>query len=197
MAIATRNFVKAITEFVTRKPVLVAWLAGAAFVCVIVYFLVTALLMPDAPAIFGQPQIKMKTVEGQGERGTQLGWKFLADTSDTSTDGMVTTYHHVRQGIYYLQGKPAYKLTADEVTLDLRSQSYTGTGKVHVWSVRPRDLSDLQTENVIWNNPMQTLTCPTSVHVKYKGYDMVTTHLQANLVNGSSSLGATSINGNR
>jgi hypothetical protein len=63
--------------------------------------------------------------------------------------------------------------------------------------VRPRDLSDLQTENVIWNNPMQTLTCPTSVHVKYKGYDMVTTHLQANLVNGTSSLGATSINGNR
>ena len=188
---------KTITNFVTRRPVLVAWLGVALVGCFVVYFLVTALLMPDAPAIFGQPQIKLHQVQGQGERGTQLGWKFAADSADTSTDGQLTTYHHVRQGVYYLNGKPAYKLTANEVTLDMRSQSYTGSGNVHVWSVRPRDLSDVRTENIIWNNPLQTLTCPTEVHVKYKGFDMVTAHLQANLVNGTSSLGTTSINGTR
>jgi lipopolysaccharide export system protein LptC len=196
MAVAAR-LMKTITEFITRRPVLVAWLGVALVGCFIVYFLVTALLMPDAPAIFGQPQIKLHQVQGQGERGTQLGWTFAADSADTSTDGQLTTYHHVRQGVYYLKGKPAYKLTANEVTLDMRSQSYTGSGNVHVWSVRPRDLSDVRTENIIWNNPLQTLTCPTEVHVKYKGFDMVTAHLQANLVNGTSSLGTTSINGTR
>ena len=196
MAVAARPM-KAITEFVTRRPVLVAWLAVAALAGFVVYFLVTALLMPDAPATFGQPQIKLHKIEGQGERGTQLGWKFTAESADTSTDGQMTTYHHVRQGVYYLKGKPAYKLTADEVTLDMRSQSYTGSGNVHVWSVRPRDLSDVRAENIIWNNPSQTLTCPTEVHVKYKGFNVVTSHLQANLADGTSSLGATSINGTR
>ena len=196
MAIAARPM-KTISEFVTRRPVLVAWLAVAVVASFVVYFLVTALLMPDAPANFGQPQIKLHKIEGQGERGTQLGWKFTADNADTSTDGQMTTYHHVRQGVYYLKGKPAYKLTSDEVTLDMRSQSYTGSGNVHVWSVRPRDLSDVRTQNIIWNNPSQTLTCPTEVHVKYKGFNVVTSHLQANLADGTSSLGATSINGTR
>lgn len=186
---------KAIVEFVNARPALVAWTIGLAFAGVIVYYLVSALLMPDAPANFGQPQITMKQVQGQGERGTQLGWRFVADSSDTSTDGMLTTYHHVREGVYYLKGKPAYKLTADEVTVDLRSLNYTASGSVHVWSVRPKDLSDLRTENVAWNNPLQTLTCPTEVHVKYKGYDMVSAHLQANLLSGSSTLGSTSIKG--
>jgi hypothetical protein len=189
--------VKAIADFVTRRPALVVWMAGLAFLGTIVYFLATALLTPDAPAMFGQQQIKMNRVQAQGQRGTQLGWKFAADSSDTSTDGMVTTYHHVRQGVYYLKGKPAYKLTADEVTLDMRTQNYSGTGKVHVWSVRPRDLSDLRTDNLMWNNPLQTLTCPSEVHVKYKGFDLVTSHLQANLLSGLSSLGTTAIHGNR
>jgi len=189
--------VKAIVDFVNQRPTLVAWTVGLAFVGVIAYYLVSALLMPDAPASFGEPQITMKKVQGQGERGTQLGWKFVADSSDTSTDGMVTTYHHVREGIYYLKGKPAYKLTADQVTLDLRSMNYTGSGSVHVWSVRPKDLSDLRTENVEWSNPMQTLSCPTEVHVKYKGYDMVSSHLQANLLSGTSNLGSTSIKGSQ
>jgi lipopolysaccharide export system protein LptC len=196
VAVAARRM-KAITEFVTRRPVLVAWLAVAVVAGFVIYFLVTALLMPDAPANFGQPQIKLHKIEGQGERGTQLGWKFTAESADTSTDGQMTTYHHVRQGVYYLKGKPAYKLTADEVTLDMRSQSYTGSGNVHVWSVRPRDLSDVRAENIIWNNPSQTLTCPTEVHVKYKGFNVVTSHLQANLADGTSSLGATSVNGTR
>lgn len=188
---------KAVSDFVSRRPALSAWIASLALFGIVVYFLVSALLMPDAPAIFGQQKIKMQRVQAQGQRGTQLGWKFEADSSDTSTDGMITTYHQVRQGTYYLKGKPAYRLTANEVTLDLRSQNYTGSGAVHVWSVRPRDLSDLKTDNVMWNNPLQTLTCPSEVHVKYKGFDMVTSHLQTNLQNGQSSLGATSINGTR
>ena len=185
-----------LVDVVSQRPGVVAWTVGLLFAGAIAYYLVSALLMPDAPASFGQPQITMNKVEGQGERGTQLGWKFVADSSETSPDGMVTTYHHVREGTYYLKGKPAYKLTADEVTLDLRSMNYTGSGSVHVWSVRPRDLSDMRTENVAWNNPLQMLTCPTSVRVKYKGYDMVTSHLQANLLSGSSTLGSTSIKGN-
>jgi hypothetical protein len=168
--------------------------AGAAvFLATIVYFLVSALLMPDAPSTFGQPQIQMHHIVGQGERGNQLGWRFAADSSDISTDGSVTTYHHVRRGTYYLKGKPAYMLTANEVTLDMRSQNYTGTGAVHVWSVRPRDISDLKTDHVQWSNPLQILTCTGQVRVKYKGYDMVTSRLQANFLTGDSSLGATSI----
>ena len=195
MAFAPGLRVKTITEFVTRRPLLAAWLLAAAFVAVITYFLVSGLLTPDAPASLEQPQIKMNNIQGQGQRGTQLGWKFEAESADTSTDGMVTTYHHVRQAVYYLKGTPAYKLTANEVTLDMRSQNYTGSGSVHLWSVRPRDLSDVRTENIVWSNPLQTLTCPTAVRVKYKGYDITTTHLQANLQTGSSTLGGTSRHG--
>jgi len=196
MAIAQGGLVKALFEAAGRRPALVMWTVGGLLAAVLVYYLVSALLMPDNPADFGQPQITMSNVKGQGERGNQLGWRFVADSSQTSTDGMVTTYHHVREGVYYLKGKPAYRITADQVTVDLRSMNYTGAGSVHVWSVLPRDLSDLRTDNISWNNPLQTLICPTEVRVKYKGYDIVTSHLQANLATGSSTLGSTSIKGN-
>jgi hypothetical protein len=171
------------------------WVGGvvAALFLVAAYFLVTALLTPDLTNPSTQQQIQMHQIIGQGERGTQLGWRFLADSSELSTDGEFTTYHGVRRGTYYLKGKPAYELTADQVTLDMRSDNYTATGTVHVWSVRPQDLSDLRTETVLWNNPLQTLTCPTKVKVRYKGYDFVTSRLQANFANGMSSLGSTSI----
>ncbi len=184
---------KLFAEWISRRPSLWIGIATAASLGTIIYFLVTALLTPDQPSSLGQPQIQMQKIVGQGEHGTQLGWKFAADSSEISTDGMLTTYHHVRRATYFLNGKPAYELTANEVTLDMRSQNYTGSGKVHVWSVRPRDLSDMKTESVAWSNPLQTLTCPASVHVKYKGYDLVTTHLQANFLTGISSLGTTSI----
>jgi hypothetical protein len=195
MAIAPGVVVKALFDAASRRPALVAWAVGGLVAAVLVYYLVSALLMPDAPADLGQPQITMSNVKGQGERGNELGWRFVADSSQTSTDGMVTTYHHVRNGVYYLKGKPAYKITADQVTVDLRSMNYTGAGSVHVWSVLPRDLSDLWTDNLSWNNPMQTLICPTEVRVKYKGFDIVTSRLQANLMTGSSTLGSTSIKG--
>jgi hypothetical protein len=196
VALAPGVVVKALLEAAGRRPALVAWTIGGLVAAVLIYYLVSALLMPDTPADLGQPQITMSNVKGQGERGTQLGWRFVADSSQTSTDGLVTTYRHVREGVYYLKGKPAYRITADEVTVDLRSMNYTGAGSVHVWSVLRRDLSDLRTENLSWNNPMQTLICPTEVRVKYKGYDIVTSHLQANLMTGSSTLGSTSIKGN-
>ena len=186
---------KALFAAAAQRPALVAWTIGGVLVGILAYYLVSALLMPDTPSGLGQPQITMNKVQGQGERGNQIGWKFVADDSQTTTDGSMTIYHHIRDGVYYLKGKPAYRLSADEVTLDLRSMNYTGSGAVHVWSVLPRDLSDLRTENLSWNNPLQTLICPGEVHIRYKGYDMVTSHLQANLQSGVSNLGNTQITG--
>jgi LPS export ABC transporter protein LptC len=188
---------KALAELFARRPTLWVWVVSAAFFGTVVYLLASALLSPDLPANLGQPTIKMNSIEGQGERGNQLGWKFVADSSDISTDGETTTYHHVREGIYYLKGKPAYRLTADSVTLDARSQNYTATGDVHIWSVRPQDVSEVHTQNMSWNNALQMLSCPTQVHVKYKGFDMVSSHLELNLLTGSSTLGATTVRSGR
>lgn len=186
---------KYLAQSFSQRPGLWVAIIAVALFGTAAYFLVSALLTPDQPTTVGQPQIQMHQIVGQGERGTQLGWKFAADSSELSTDGQMTTYHNVRRGTYYLGGKPAYVLTAAQVTLDMRSQNYTASGAVHIWSVRPRDLSDLRTENVLWNNPLQMLTCPSEVRVRYKGYDFATSHLQANFVNGTSSLGTTSIHG--
>jgi hypothetical protein len=196
MALAQGQRMKALIETIKSRPTVVAWTIGLLVVGTLAYYLISALLMPDNPADLGQPQITMSKVQAQGEHGTQLGWRFVADSSQTSTDGMLTTYRHVRDGTYYLKGTPAYKISADQVVVDLRSMNYTASGSVHVWSVLPRDLSDLRTENLSWNNPLQTLVCPSQVRAKYKGYEMETTRLQANLLSGISSLGSTSIKGN-
>lgn len=177
-----------------KRTLLIAALVIAFFGMALYYFL-SALLSPDIPAT-GQSSVTMKGIQGQGERGMQIGWQFSADSSDVSSDGMVTTYHHVRAGTYYLDGKPAYRLTAGEVTLDTRSQNYVATGGVHVHSLQPRAIQELQTQSLTWNNPLQTLTCPETVHVVYKGYALVTSHLIANFASGASSLGATSVKGN-
>ena len=111
---------KALVELVNRRPTVVAWTIGLVIVGTLAYYLISALHMPDSPADLGQPQITMSKVQGQGEHGTQLGWRFVADSSQTSTDGMLTTYRHIHDGTYYLKGKPAYKITADQVVVDLR-----------------------------------------------------------------------------
>jgi hypothetical protein len=189
--------VRQLAQSIAQRPGL--WVGAIVVILfgAVAYYLVTALLMPELPASITQPQIQMHQVIGQGERGTQLGWKFVADSSELSTDGAVTTYHNVRHATYYLNGKPAYELTASGVTLDMRSQSYTASGAVHVWSLRPRDLSDLRTEYLSWNNPLQMLTCPGVVRVRYKGLDVVTSHLEVNFINGTSTFGTTSIHGQR
>jgi hypothetical protein len=181
---------------ILRMPGVWIGAGTTAFFGVIAYLLISALLTPDAQTGGGQTQLQMSHVLGQGQRGTQLGWRFNADSSDISTDGLVTTYHHIRGGTYYVNGKPAYKITAGSVTLDMRTQNYTGYGGVHVWSIRPRDIQDLRTETVSWNNPLQLLTCPNTVHIRYKGYAMTTAHLTANFLTGNSSLGTTSIHSN-
>lgn len=196
MALEARGGVKQLARSFAERPGLWIGIGVVAAFAAVVYFLASALMTPDQPTTAGESQIQMHQIVGQGERGTELGWKFIAGSSELSTDGQETTYHDVRRGIYYLSGKPAYELTAKQVTLDMRSQNYTASGSVHVWSVRARELSDLKTEDVLWNNPLQMLTCPGVVRVKYKGLDLVTSHLQANFVNGTSSLGTTSIRGN-
>jgi len=187
--------VKAIGRSLSERPGV--WVGGfvIALFAIAGILLLTAFLTPDMKTTMGQPQIQMHQIVGQGERGTQLGWRFEADSSELSTDGQLTTYHGVRKGTYYLNGKPAYELTANQVTLDMRSENYTASGSVHVWSVRKSDLSDLKTETVLWNNPLQTLTCPSKVRVRYKGYNFATTRLQSNFTTGSTSLGTTSIQG--
>jgi len=176
-----------------RKPSV--WIGGAAlaFFAVIAYLLISALMTPDIQDNGGQTQLQMNHIVGQGEHGTQVGWRFQADRSDISPDGLVTTYHHVHGGTYYINGKPAFKITAGSLTLDMRTQNYTAFGGVHIWSVRANDLEDLKTATLSWNNPLQLLTCPGVVHLKYKGYGMTTAHLTANFLTGSSSLGSTSI----
>ncbi|MDQ6780078.1 MAG: hypothetical protein M3Z37_02850 [Candidatus Eremiobacteraeota bacterium] len=174
------------------------WMGAGAllFFGAVAYFLISALLTPDIHTSAGQSQLQMNHVVGQGEHGMQVGWRFQADRSEISPDGTVTTYHHVHGGTYYIDGKPAYKITAGSVTLDMRTQNYTGYDGVHIWSVRPHDISDLRTQTLSWNNPLQLLTCPGPVHVKYKGYAMTTAHLTANFLTGDSSLGPTSIHSN-
>ena len=179
-----------------RSPAVWISVGTATFFGLIAYFLVSALLTPDVPSNGGQAQLEMNRIVGQGEKGTQLGWRFKADRSDISTDGLVTTYHHVNNATYYVNGKPAYKMTAGAVTLDMRTQNYTGNGGVHVWSVRPNDIEDLKTEVVSWNNPLQMLICPRAVRVKYKGFALTTAHFTANFSTGDSSLGTTSIHSN-
>jgi LPS export ABC transporter protein LptC len=188
---------KALGETFAARPRL--WIGVVSFIVFgsVAFFLISAFLTPEPPSTATQPQIQMHQVIGQGEQGNRLGWRFIADSSDLSTDGQVTTYHNVRLGEYYLKGKPAYKLTASEVTLDMRSQNYTASGNVHIWSIRPHDLSNLKTENVLWNNPLQTLTCPGDVYVRYKGFNFVSSHLQVNLINGTSTLGSTTIHSTR
>ncbi len=184
---------KRLRDSVSERPGL--WVGGlsVAIAAVALYFLISALAMPEPAAPPGQPQIHMQGIVGQGERGTHVGWRFVADSSELSPDGEQTVYHHVRRAIYYLHGKPAYEMTADEVTVDLRSQNYSASGHVHVWSVRPRGVSDFRTDDVLWSNPLQLLTCPGPVKVVYRGIALSTSHLQVNLQNGTSSLGATVI----
>lgn len=178
-----------------RKPSVWIGAATVAFFGMLLYFLLSALLSPDTTTSSGQSQVEMRKVVTQGERGTQLGWRFIADRSEISTDGSVTTYHNVTNGTYYKNGKPAYHMTAGQLTLDTRTQNYTGWGGVHVWSVKTHDLEDIKTLTLSWNNPLQTLVCPTTVRVKYKGYALVTSHLTANLQTGTSTLGSTSVRG--
>lgn len=168
----------------------VAACVGAA--AAVLYYLITGLLTPDTPPSGAQSKIVLHEVVGQGEHGTKLGWRFVADSTELSSDGSTTVYHHVRTGTYYRDERPAYNLTADEIVLDNRSLSYSGKG-VHIWAVGKTALKDLKSADVLWNNSSQALLCPSTVRVNYKGSTLVTSSLTANFITGATVLGKTQI----
>lgn len=166
-----------------------AALAGA----FVVYFLVAGLLTPESSGPHSAPNIRLHDVTALGQHGKELGWTFKADSTEVSTDGLVTKYNHVHAGTYYKDGKPKYRLTADSVMLDNRTLDYRAAG-VHVVSVGAGQIQELRTGEARWNNGTQTLWCPRAVKVTYKGARMKTSTLRANFRTGEATLGVTSLN---
>src|SRR4029077_2969688 len=84
----------------TGHPTWRVWLAGIGVLAigVYLYLFISAILSPELPPVVGGNSVVMRTLQVQGERGSKLGWTFSADSSETSVDGAVTTYHNVRDG---------------------------------------------------------------------------------------------------
>jgi lipopolysaccharide-assembly LptC-related protein len=152
------------------RPTWRTWLYTAIALAALayVYLFVSAILAPPLPPVTDPNQVAMQSLRVQGQRGAKLGWTFGADSAQTSTDGGQTTYIGVHNATYYEKGKPAYRLSADSVTLDTRSQNYSATGNVHVWALSGAQPRDIRADNVNWSQPMQTLTCPGTVVIAYK-----------------------------
>jgi LPS export ABC transporter protein LptC len=155
-------------------------------------FIGVGLLTPAAPNAALDNEMVMHGIAAQGQHG-HSGWKFEAASSEISPDGYTTTYHNVRNATFLRDGKPAYRLTANVVTVDSRNQNYSASGGVHVWSTTPTLPEELQTENAYWDQSSQTLTCTTATRFVYHGTVMHTTHMTVNMKTGASQLGDTSI----
>ncbi len=167
-----------------------AIVAAIGFFGAIGYYLISALIMPDtAPQVQQQNTILVRDVKGQAVGGGHSSWQFEAATSEASTDGATVTYHDAR-ATYLLRGKPAYRLVAAQVILDSRTQNYTATKGVHVWSVGGPETQTFRTEQLVWNNSTQTLICPSPVKLQYHGVGLVTKHMNMNLTSGVLTLGA-------
>jgi lipopolysaccharide assembly outer membrane protein LptD (OstA) len=158
-----------------------------------VYLFVSAVFAPPLPPESGINQVAMQLLQVQGQRGTKLGWKFGADSAQTSTDGGQTTYVGVHNATYYEKGKPAYRLSADSVTLDTRSQNYSATGNVHVWALTGAQPRDIRADNVNWNQPLQTLTCPGSVTIAYKKSHFMGNDVSVDFHDGSIRTGVSTV----
>lgn len=178
-----------------RKPTWRTWagLAGIVAAATYVYLFVSAVLAPSLPPLLGGNQVAMNSVRVQGQRGPKLGWAFGADSAQTSTDGGETTYHGVHNATYYEKGKPAYRLDADSVTLDTRSQNYSASGNVHVWALNGAQPRDIRADDVNWNQPLQTLTCPGNVKIAYKNTHFVGSYVTVDFHDGSFRTGDASI----
>jgi hypothetical protein len=158
----------------------------------IAYYLITALLMPDVvQAPQQQSNIVIHDVKGQAVGGGHSSWQFAAASSEASTDGATITYHDA-SATYSLRHKAAYKLTAGKVILDSRTQNYTASSGVHVWSVGGGENQTFRTEQLIWNNSTQTLVCPSNVRLQYHGVGLVTKNMRVNLTTGNLKLGSSS-----
>ena len=158
-----------------------------------VYLFVSAILAPPLPPVAGGNHVALQSLQVQGQHGTKLGWKFGADSAQTSTDGGQTTYVGVHNATYYEKGKPAYRLSADSVTLDTRSQNYSATGNVHVWALSGAQPRDIRADNVNWNQPLQTLSCPGAVTIAYKKSHFIGNDVSVNFHDGTIRTGSSTV----
>ncbi len=177
------------------RPTWRTWLgiAGALVAGTYIYLFVSAILSPSLPPLTGANQVSMQTLNVQGQRGPKLGWAFGADSAQTSTDGGQTTYNGVHNATYYEKGKPAYRLSADSVTLDTRSQNYSATGNVHVWALTGDQPRDIRAQDVDWNQPLQTLTCPGPVTIVFKTSHFVGNDISVDFHDGSIRTGPSTV----
>jgi hypothetical protein len=147
------------------------WLAAAGVLALggYLYLFISAILAPPLPPVTNANTVVMRALHVVGQHGSRLGWSFSAETSETSVDGGFTTYHNVRDGTYYEKGKPAYHISANQIVLDTRSQNYSATGGVHIWAVTGEQPRAIWAEDMTWNQPLQTLSCPNKMTVLYTG----------------------------
>jgi len=168
------------------------WILLGVVIVYLVYLLIGGLLTPETPTEPGANLMIMRGIVSEGSNG-QSGWHFEASQSEISPDGFTTTYHGVKNATFFRNGQPAYRLTANMVTVDSRSLNYSANGGVHVWSTDKTLPDDLQTDDAYWNQGGQMLTCPGATSFLYRGTKMHTTHMTVNLQTGASTLGDTSI----
>jgi LPS export ABC transporter protein LptC len=169
------------------RPAWHYWVAGAAVFVVggYLYLFISAILAPPLPPITNADTVIMRALRVVGEHGAKLGWSFTADSSETAVDGGFTTYHNVHDGTYFEHGKPAYHISAKQIVLDTRSQNYSATGSVHIWAVTGAQPRDIRSESMMWNQPLQTLSCPEQVTVHYTGSQFTGTDVYINFRDGS------------
>jgi len=165
-----------------------AGIAGIAFGCAILFFLIAGLLTPDLVPAAHDSKIVITGISGQGLREGRTSWRFGAARSEFSVDGAQQTYHAAR-ATYYLRGKPTYKIVAGTVMLDTRTLDYVASDGVRVWSVGLPEQQHFITDSLHWNNATQTLACPGYTDLLYHGLAIRTDHLSANLVTGMVTLG--------
>lgn len=168
------------------------WVFLVVAICYVIYLLVSGLLTPETPTTPTDNQMTMQQIVGVGQHG-RSGWKFEAETSQISADGYTTTYKGVRDATFFRDGKPAYHLKADIITVDSRSQNYAANGGVHVWSTAATLPDELQTDSAYWDQSAQTLTSDTPTRFVYHGTTLHTTHMTVNMRTGASQLGDTSV----
>jgi hypothetical protein len=194
MAITTREILARLAGAFRRWQTW-GFIAIAVFCAMLAYYFVSGMFASETAPSAGQQQMIMKGIVGQAQKGQDLTWRFFADSTNTSPDGMVTTYFQAT-ATYFLHGKPAYKLTAPKVQVDMRSQNYSADGGVHIWSIARAPSQDFKTDYAQWSQAGQSFSCPNAVRVSYDGVTLVTSRLSANLRTGETQFGKTSITSN-
>ncbi len=86
----------------------------------------------DVPPPSTQAQTDFGKGHAEGRRLKFPAWTMDYDKIETSTDGSVATLEHVRDGRYFKNGKPAMKLKADHVVINLVTNDFVATGQVDV-----------------------------------------------------------------